>query len=447
MSANPLSEKLIVFVLVVGMASALDARDSADTATNSQVDIDWFQWRGPDGNGVSTESGWSVDLPDEGPTILWKMDLGVSDNKNGSSTVSVSKDRAYVVGIGHMYCLEAVSGQVIWKIPFSASHSTPAVEGDRVYLYGTQGRFSCLNAMNGEVIWTKDLHEGQNRFARKVGAYGYAASPVLMGDVVLITARLNDGALIALDKKTGEVKWKTHHRGHHGYALWSSPVVATLEGKPCIVWLPGPSIVGLNPDNGETIWEYEIPQENNKVGCAAASPVIVGNRVVAQYHPPHARGYTFCLEIKEGRANKVWESRNLANWFLSCVGYEGCLFGVDQSPMGGRDRSVGSLQCYDVATGKLNWSVYGFGQDGSGPVRRTRRLAPSGSFVVADGKMISWANELVVAEISRTGHKVLCSAKLPYVGYRAMPVLSKGLLFLRAKDGTLLCLDLRKESK
>ena len=145
------------------------------------------------------------------------------------------------------------------------------------------------------------------------------------------------------------------------------------------------------------------------------------------------------------QAVKVWEARNLANWYLSCVGYDGCVFGVDQSPRGNRDRDVGVLQCYDVATGELNWSVYGFGQDGSGPVRQTRRLVPSGCFVVADGKMISWANELVVAEISAEGHRVLCSATLPYIGYRTMPVLSQGRLYLRAKDGTLLCLDLRKE--
>ena len=141
------------------------------------------------------------------------------------------------------------------------------------------------------------------------------------------------------------------------------------------------------------------------------------------------------------------ESRNLANWSQSCMGYAGCVFGVDQSPRGNRDREVGALQCYDIASGKLNWSVYGFGQDGRGPVRRTRSLVPTGCFMIADGKMISWANELVVAEISAKGHQVVCSAKLPHTGYRAMPVLSNGLLYLRTKSGVLLCLEFAQASR
>ncbi|MDP7020278.1 MAG: PQQ-like beta-propeller repeat protein [Pirellulaceae bacterium] len=406
---------------------------------------DWFQWRGPKGDGVSTETNWSAHWPADGPKILWQVELGVSDNNDGDSTASVVEGRVYVLGAGHMYCLDAESGKEVWKIPFGKSHSTPAVENGRVYIYGTHGHFMCLDAVSGETVWSKEMHE--DKFSRRPGAYGYAASPTLMDDVVLISARLDGGALIALDKKSGDVKWKASHRGHRGYAFWSSPVVATIEEKKCIVWLTGPSIVGLNPETGETLWKHEIPEENGKVGCAAASPVVIGNRVVAQYHPPHARGYTFCLEIKEGKASKVWESRNLANWSQSCTGYDGCVFGVDQSPRGNRDREVGALQCYDIASGKLNWPVYGFGQDGSGPVRRTRTLAPTGCFTIADGKMISWANELVVAEISATGHRVLCSAKLPHVGYRATPVLSNGRLYLRTRSGKLLCVDVGKRQQ
>ena len=445
-----LSNRSTLTALTMLVVAATAQAEAADTIVPSRKTVssnaDWFQWRGPRGDGVSLETGWSTNWPDEGPEILWRVDLGVADNRDGSSTVSVVGGRVCVMGIGHMHCLDAESGKEIWKIPFTASHSTPAVENGRVYIYGTQGRFSCLNAETGEAVWSKDLHQGQSRFARRAGAYGYAASPVLMGDVVLISARLDGGALVALDKQTGEVKWKAFHAGHKGYAFWSTPVVTSIEQKPCIVWLTGPSVVGLKSDNGETLWKYDIPVENEKVGCAAASPVIFGNRVVAQYHPPHARGYTFCLEIKDGKASVVWTTRNLANWYLSCVGYDGCLYGVDQSPRG-RPRDMGGLQCYDIATGRLLWSINGFGQDGIRPVRYTRSLVPTGTFMIADGKMISWAKELVVAEVSANGHRVLCSAKLPYTGYRTMPVLAGGRLYIRARDGNLICLDVQKEQQ
>ena len=259
-----------VTVSLMGVAIGVIRADGLSDArhkslTNNQ---DWPQWRGPRGDSVSNETGWSVDWPDEGPPVLWSVNLGLADNKDGSSTVSVVNDRVYVMGIGEMHCLDAESGESIWSVPFTASHSTPAVDGNRIYIYGTEGTLMCLDASTGELAWTKDLHQGQNRFARKVGAYGYAASPVVMGDVVLVTARIEGGALVALDKQSGETRWQAHHLGHSGYALWSTPVVTEIEGAACIVWLPGPSIVGLNPGNGQTIWKYEIPEENGKVGCA-----------------------------------------------------------------------------------------------------------------------------------------------------------------------------------
>lgn len=401
------------------------------------------QWRGPNVDGVSLESNWSTNWPAEGPEILWRVEVGVPANNNdGSSAISVAGNRAFVVGSRLVYCLNVEDGKTLWKIPFPASHSTPAVQQGRVYVYGTAGRFVCLDAENGETLWSKDMEKDLG--ASRAGQYGYAASPILVGDLVLISARIDGGALVAFDRRTGELVWKARHKGHKGYALWSSPVPASIEGQPCIVWLPGPSVVGLNPKDGRTLWKYQIPEENGKVGCAPATPVVVGNRVIAQYHPPHARGYTFCLEIKDGTARVAWTSRDLANWYMSCVGDRGCLYGIDQRPKG-RHRDLGALQCYDVDSGRLLWSINGFGQNGRRPVRQTRKLVPTGTFMIADGKMISWANELVVAEVSGEGHKVLASAKFPFVGYRTVPVLSSGRLFLRARNGQVVCLDVRNK--
>ena len=408
---------------------------------------DWPQWRGPNRNGVSKEMGWLTKWPDGGPKILWTAKLGVGANHDdASSTPAVSRGRVYVMGNGHVNCLEAASGKTIWKSPFPPSHSTPAVDGDRVYVYGTQGRCDCLDSKTGKTVWSKEMQKDFG--ADRAGTYGYAASPLVLDDLVLISARLDGGALIAFDKLTGKIRWKAKHVGHRGYAFWSSPVAATIEGKRQVVWLVGPSVVGLNPADGKTLWKHEIPPENKKIGCAAATPVVSGNRILAQYHPPQARGYTFCLEIKEGKPKLLWKNRTLTIWFYSCVGYKGCLYGADQMPrnLNPAERDVGNFQCLDLATGKLLWSINGFGQSGKRPVRNTRRLQATGMFVIADGKMISWRrNELVVAEVSAKGHKVLSVARLPNSGYHAMPVLSGGRLYLRTSDGYLMCLDLRKK--
>lgn len=408
---------------------------------------DWPQWRGPNSDGVSTEKGWLTKWPSEGPKVLWKVSLGTAaNNRDGSSTVAVVGKRVYVMGTGFAYCLDVASGKPVWKIPFSASHSTPTVDGERVYFYGTQGRLECVNANTGKPIWKKEMRRAHG--TSRAGAYGYASSPLIVDDLVLISARVDGGALFAFDKKTGELKWKAMHAGHRGYAYWSSPVPATIEGKRQIVWLAGPSVVGLNPADGKTLWKHEIPPENKKVGCAASTPVVYRNYVVAQYHPPHARGYTFCLQIKDGKAKEVWKNRTLATWYFSCIGKDGVFYGIDQSPRNRNraERDIGRFHCHDVATGKLLWSINGFGQSGKRPVRYTRRLNPAGTFMIADNKMISWGKELVIAEVSPKGHKVLAKAKLPHTGYRTMPVLANGRLYLRTRDGRLMCLDLRRST-
>ena len=467
---------------------------------------DWPQFRGPAGDGVSTETGWTTDWPAEGPEILWRKEIAnPPDNNDGSSTVAASGGKVFAMGTGFAFGFDAESGEELWKIPFPATHSTPAVAGGKVYLYGTEGHLRCVDAATGKTLWSKEMHgrdttaqrksrddsdkiekpggtKAKNETAgerrkgpakgkskgprrgkgkmretpnrpnsnpgssvrgrgpRKSGAYGYACSPVILGDSVLVSARLEGGALISLDRHSGEIRWRAFHLGNPNYALWSTPVLTTIEEKPCLVWLPGPSVVGLDPETGDTLWKYDIPEENGKIGCAAASPVIWKNRVVAQYHPPHARGYTFCLEIENGKAKVAWESRNLANWYLSCVGLDGCLYGVDQAPRG-RPKDMGALQCYDIANGELLWSINGFGQDGSKPVRRTGTLVPSGAFMIAGNRIISWAKELVVAEVSREGHEVLASAKIAYGGFRAAPVLADGHIFLRTRDGELICVN------
>ncbi len=432
------------FAILICAASSSFAPAKEGRSTKN---ADWSQWRGPRGDGVSDESNWSADWPKDGPKILWKTEVNTrpADNNDGSSTVAVADGGVFVVGTDCVLRLDVETGEQVWKAPFTASHSTPAVKDGKVYVYGTQGRLLCLNTDTGDEVWTREMHEGggRTRGPKKSGAYGYAASPVFVGDLVVVSARLDGGALVAVDPKTGEIRWKAFHRGHANYAMWSTPVLATIENRPTLVWLPGPSVVGLDPTDGSTIWKYEIPEENGKAGCAAATPVVWGNRVVAQYHPPHARGYTFCLEIEDGKAEVAWESRNLANWYLSCIGYDGCLYGVDQAPRG-RPKDMGALQCYDIASGELLWSVNGFGQDGSKPVRRTRTNAPTGVFAIADGKIISWAAELVVASVSGDGHELLASAKIDYGGYRAVPVLSDGRLFLRTKAGQLICVDVRR---
>ncbi len=149
---------------------------------------DWYRWRGPDLNGISTEKGWSANWPDEGPKKLWKTSVGT-----GFSSMSVSQGRVYTLGndgskTDTIYCFDAATGAPIWKHPYpcpldpqwyeGGPSSTPTVDGDRVYVMSRKGDLFCLDAAKGDVIWKKNVHADWDM---EIPTWGFAGSPLVEG--------------------------------------------------------------------------------------------------------------------------------------------------------------------------------------------------------------------------------------------------------------------------
>jgi len=207
--------------------------------------------------------------------------------------------------------------------------------------------------------------------------------------------------------------------------------VADFDGNACVVYLAATAILGVSPADGKTVWKYTytaLPFQRLDEADIAATPVLWKNRIVAGYHVRHQDrlSMTVCVEVRNGEPKLAWTTgTEFSTCWHSFVGFGGFVYGETQ-------RGDRRFCCYDIRTGKCRW--------------RTKKWAPAVPFIIAGGKMISYCkNRLTVAEISPTGYKALVTANVGKRVHWVVPVLSNGRLYLRSRDGALMCLDVRKK--
>ena len=382
---------------------------------------DWPQWRGPKQDGISRETGLLAQWPEKGPAELWRVPLG-----SGFSAVSVLGERAFTLfgsTAGEFAAAFSVAdGKTLWKTRLSdllkndsygdGPRATPAIDSGRVYALSGKGALRCLDAADGHVVWGCDLLE---KFGGEPPLYGFAASPVVMGDMLVVVVGAGKGqSLVAFDKAKGNVLW-TALDDKIGY---STPREVTIDGVSQIIVLMGEALVSVSPKDGKEYWRqgWKTEQDAN-----VATPVISGNRLFI------STGYStgcalFELSAKEGRpaAEKVWANKEMKNYFSTSVLVDGYLYGFNNF----------RLTCLDFRTGRTRWNTSGFNR---------------GSLIAADGKLIILgdAGKLALAEISPDSYKEL--AKFQFCDERTwtVPTLSGGRLFLR-NEKELACLKVVK---
>lgn len=233
---------------------------------------DWPGFRGPNGDGTSSETGLPVKWgPKE--NVAWKVKLPGP----GTSSPIVSKGRVFVTCFTgheaarkgdvekirrHLLCFDRKNGAVLWhkeipaKLPendyntyhtqHGYSSSTPAADGERVYVFF--GRTGVLAFdYDGKQLWQTEVGEGLN-------SWGSAASPVVYKDLVIVNATVEKASLYGLDRKTGKQVWRT--RGFRD--TWSTPLLVEVPGgKTELVFSTAGELLGLDPDTGVKLWNCE----------------------------------------------------------------------------------------------------------------------------------------------------------------------------------------------
>ncbi len=388
---------------------------------------DWPQWRGPDRNGLSSETGLLKRWLEGGPLLLWKATgLGA-----GFSSVSISGNRIFTMGDkdGKAYALalNLADGTNLWSTEigkagapgwgtFEGTRATPTVDGDLVFVIGQYGELVCLKADDGAKVWAKHLEKD---FGGKRPEWGYSESVLIDGNMALCTPGGRQGAIVALDKRTGQRLWQTE--GFSDEAHYSSLVCAEIEGVKQYVQLTAESVVGVDP-KGKVLWRATRKGKT----AVIPTPIVSGNKVyVTSGYGVGSNLFEITRTGGAFKAREVYAKKSIAN-------HHGGAILVGNYVYGYCDKEKG-WACQDLATGILKWVE-------KGPVDK-------GSLAYADGHLYlrgEDGEQVALIEATPDGYKQTGLFTQPDSGRPKTwphPVVCGKKLYLRDQD-ILLCYDI-----
>ncbi|MCE9605563.1 MAG: PQQ-like beta-propeller repeat protein [Planctomycetia bacterium] len=393
----------------------------AAAASAPPATIDWPGFRGPNRNGISTETEWLKQWPAEGPKRLWSAQVGL-----GYSSVAVADGKAYTLGNRDgnetVYCFDAATGRELWKYSYPCDlvanlhlggpGATPTIDGDRVYTVSKQGQLHCFATGTGKLLWTVLLTEALSAVQPE---WGFTSSPLVYGELLVLDA----GGLVAFDKLTGKQAWRSmHYRAGYG-----SPVVYTAPtGETLIAAITNDAFVVVEPRNGREVAKY--PWESQYT-TASTTPVISGRTF---FLSTGYGGGCALVELVGEKFRELYRNEEMSNHMCTSVLRDGRLYGIHGNSHTARQCK---LVCLDLATGKRLWEQRGFG---------------CGALTMADDKLLIQSDEgfLSVAEASPSGYVELARTRVFDGPTWTMPVLCRGRIYCRSEAGEVVCIDVRK---
>jgi len=228
---------------------------------------DWPQYLGPHRNSFSDQEGILRSWPENGPEILWTANIGIG---YGGPVVKDGKvyllDRDDMVG-DKLRCFDLFSGEELWNFAYEApgsvmfpgSRSVPAADGNYVYTCGPYGDLYCIDCNTHQAIWNNNVWKDFG--GEEIPTWAISQCPLVYGDLLILASQAPGAGVVAYDKLTGTLKWKTPPIGPVGYV---SPAIVKIDGEDHAVMIsasrrgdsiPG-KVAGINPLTGEILWEY-----------------------------------------------------------------------------------------------------------------------------------------------------------------------------------------------
>ena len=235
---------------------------------------DWPQYLGPNRNSTSSQKGILRTWPENGPEVLWTVDVGI-----GFGGPVIKDGKVYLLdrdkGVGDiMRCFDFSNGKELWRFSYDApgsvmfpgSRSVPAVDGNHVYSCGQNGDLYCININTHKPVWNKNIWTDFG--GDRLPIWAITQCPLIYGDLLVVLSQAPDAGVVAYDKLTGEVVWKTPNLVNESYA---SPSVVKIDGEDHIVIVISSTnpighrelpqtlgnVVGIEPSTGEILWEYK----------------------------------------------------------------------------------------------------------------------------------------------------------------------------------------------
>ena len=319
---------------------------------------DWPQWRGPQRNGISKETGLLPQWPKDGPKLLWEH----KDTGRGYSTPSVVGPVLYVLGNDgieneFVEALSVSDGRQTWRTRigpagnpkqepnFPGARSTPTVEGSILVALGSDGDLAVLETNGGKVRWQKSLRRD---FGGKPGIWAYSESPLVDGDKVICTPGGAEATLVALDKNTGDVVWKAKVPGGDE-AAYSSAIIVEAGGVKQYVQMLAKGLVGIDAQSGKFLWRYG--KTVSRYGANIPTPVADGDLVFCA--GAGTGGGLVKLSVKDGAftPEQIYFSPKLPTAIGGAIKLGEDLYGTTGE----------SMVCINFRTGAMKWEERGLG--------------------------------------------------------------------------------------
>jgi outer membrane protein assembly factor BamB len=417
--------------VVIGSAPALHAADP------KPAEGEWPQWRGPNRTNVSTETGLLKEWPEAGPPLLWKAEgLG-----SGVGDIALSGGRIYSLGYRDkdefVTAREMKDGKEVWAVRIGPvvpeagimrwlAQRTPTVDGEFLYAFTAGGDLVCLETAKGKERWRKSY---PNDFGGKKNNWGFCDFPLVDGAKLICTPGGPEASVVALDKITGEVIWKSV-LDKKDRAAYAATLVAEVGGVRHYVCFLDKGLVGISAKDGKLLWRYD----RVSVGTSNThTPTVLGDRLFC------ANGFGGgCAFLKLSAADggvTVAEEYKVAHPFDSWLGNA-----VVVGEYAYFCDTGARLTCLEVKTGKSVW--------------RQERPVASGRacLTYADGHAYirHQGGKVALVRADATGNEVKGSFTPPRPETQeptwTFPVVAGGRLYLRDQD-VLLCYDVKANKR
>jgi outer membrane protein assembly factor BamB len=396
---------------------------------------DWPRFLGPDGNGSSPET-LRTSWDQQEPRPLWKKKIGAGF----AGPIIVSNTVVLFHRTGNSEILTAfdlTSGAEKWQSKAATAYrddfgfdegprATPCFDDGRLYAIGAEGLLRCLDFATGKELWSIPT---RTQFKTRKGFFGFAPSPLVAGENLLLNIGGENGAgIVALDKRTGKLRWKqtNHEASYSSPALIppipSSPALPAGQGTATLraAFFTREGLVVLNPADGSGLLEFPW-RARMHASVNAASPLVISNLIfiTASYDTGAA-----LLRLHPKRLEKVWSNDDsISAHYATPVHHRGYLYGFH-----GRQEQTPAFRCIELASGRAAWNEDGFGAG-------TVTLAGDHLLILRE------TGELLLALASPNKFAILGRTHVLGSDTRAYPALARRRFIARDKS-TLVCLSL-----
>ncbi|MCS6849774.1 MAG: PQQ-binding-like beta-propeller repeat protein [Gemmataceae bacterium] len=340
------------------------------TLTAARAD-DWPQWLGPQRDGVWRETGIMEKFPAGGPPIRWRTPIGagyagpavaagrvfVTDRllAPGARLDPNPFKRSLAEGTERVLCLSEQNGDILWKHEYpctyeisyaSGPRTTPVVHAGKVYTLGAMGHLYCLEAATGRVVWSKNLPKD---YEAPPQTWGFSAHPLIDGDKLICLVGGPGSTVVAFHKDTGKELWRSLSATEQGYC---PPMIYSFGGqRHLVIWHPE-AVNGLDPETGRLLWSVPF---RVRAGLTIATPRQEGDRLFVSSF--YNGSLMLRIDARKPAAEIVWkiagrseqprQTEGLHSLMVTPVWKDGHLYGVC---------SYGQLRCLKAETGERLWS-------------------------------------------------------------------------------------------